>query len=103
MAYLEDRGMTIVERNFRCPRGEIDIIARDGDELVFVEVKTRRSLALGSPLEAITPAKLGRIRMLAGIWLSRQAGFFTAVRIDGLGIVAGPQPQYFHVRNLQAD
>lgn len=102
-AYLEGRGMTIVERNFRCPRGEIDIIARDGDELVFVEVKTRRSLRLGSPLEAITPVKLVRIRRLVGIWLSRQTEFIAAIRIDGLGIVMSPEPQYFHVENLQAD
>ncbi|RBP67915.1 putative endonuclease [Brevibacterium sanguinis] len=101
VAYLEDRGMTIVERNFRCPRGELDIIARDGDTLVVVEVKTRRTLALGSPLEAITVAKLRRIRLLTALWLSRQSEFFSSVRIDGLGIVTQPRPQYFYAPALQ--
>src|SRR5690625_3166338 len=62
-AFLEDAGLVIIERNFRCPRGELDIIARDGETAVFVEVKTRRTAALGSPLEAVTRTKLARIRM----------------------------------------
>src|SRR5699024_8467545 len=65
-AFLEDAGLVIIERNFRCPRGELDIIARDGETAVFVEGKTRRTAALGSPLEAVTRTKLARIRMLAG-------------------------------------
>lgn len=95
--------MVIVERNFRCQQGEIDIIARDGDALVFVEVKTRRNLALGSPLEAVTGAKLKRIRMLSGIWLRQQTEFFATIRIDALGIVMEPEPDYSHRRNVQVD
>ncbi|MCE3245567.1 MAG: hypothetical protein K0S72_1695, partial [Arthrobacter sp.] len=52
-AYLESVGMLIVERNWRCPDGEIDIVALDGDALVIAEVKTRRSLAYGHPFEAV--------------------------------------------------
>lgn len=55
--YLKGRGFLILERNYRYQRGEIDIIARDGNELVFVEVKTRRSRAFGTPEESITPRK----------------------------------------------
>ncbi|WP_436326157.1 YraN family protein [Brevibacterium sp. FAM 27836] len=102
-AYLEHAGLVIVERNFRCPRGELDIIARDGDTAVFVEVKTRRTAALGSPLEAVTRAKLTRIRMLAGIWLRGQSEYFPAVRIDALGIIIEPSIQYFHCPNIQVD
>ncbi|SMX71987.1 MULTISPECIES: YraN family protein [Brevibacterium] len=101
--FLQRQGMVIIERNFRCPRGEIDIIARDGDTIVFVEVKTRRTLALGSPLEAVTRAKLKRIRMLSGIWLRGQSDFFAAIRVDALGIVMEPEPDYSHRCNLQVD
>ncbi|GAA1546398.1 YraN family protein [Brevibacterium picturae] len=101
--FLQRQGMVIIERNFRCPRGEIDIIARDGEAIVFVEVKTRRTLALGSPLEAVTGAKLRRIRMLSGIWLRRQSEFYPAIRIDALGIVMEPEPDYSHRRNVQVD
>src|SRR5699024_773022 len=83
-AFLEDAGLVIIERNFRCPRGELDIIARDGETAVFVEGKTRRTAALGSPLEAVTRTKLARIRMLAGIWLSGQPEFYPATRIDAV-------------------
>lgn len=102
-AYLEHAGLVIVERNFRCARGELDIIARDADTIVFVEVKTRRTAALGSPLEAVTRAKLARIRMLAGVWLSGQDEFFPSLRIDALGIIIEPRIQYFYSPNLQAD
>lgn len=95
--------MVIVERNFRCQQGEIDIIARDGDAIVFVEVKTRRNSALGSPLEAVTGAKLKRISLLSGIWLREQTEFFATIRIDALGIVMEPEPDYSHRRNVQVD
>ncbi len=52
--HLVARGMTVVDRNWRCPQGEIDLVLNDGDETVFVEVKTRSSVAYGHPLEAIT-------------------------------------------------
>lgn len=101
--FLEDAGMVILERNFRCPRGELDIIAKDGDTAVFVEVKTRRTAALGSPLEAVTRTKLSRIRVLAGIWLSGQDDYFPATRIDALGIITEPSIRYFHCPNIQVD
>lgn len=102
-AYLERRGLSIVERNFRCARGELDIIARDGDTVVFVEVKTRRTAALGSPLEAVTRSKLARIRKLAGVWLSGQDEFFPTTRIDAIGIITEPTVRYVYCPNIQAD
>ena len=75
-AHLEARGLTIVARNWRHAegdvRGEIDIVARDRDVVVFCEVKTRRGDAAGTPLEAITPDKQRRLRRLAAAWLARQ-------------------------------
>jgi putative endonuclease len=68
-AYLERVGMTIEERNWRCAAGEIDIIARDGDEIVFVEVKTRRSERAGSAEEAVSAAKQKRVARLAETYL----------------------------------
>ncbi len=63
--FLKKRGYRIVETNYRCPPGEIDIVARHQDFLVFVEVRTKTSLAFGSPQESITPAKQERMRAAA--------------------------------------
>ena len=66
--HLIERGLVVLDRNWRCPSGEIDLVLRDGDETVFVEVKTRAGLGYGHPLEAITMVKLARLRRLAGEW-----------------------------------
>ncbi len=63
--FLKKRGYRILETNYRCPEGEIDIVARHKDFLVFVEVRTKTSLEFGSPEESITPAKKGRMRAAA--------------------------------------
>lgn len=72
-AYLERIGMTVEARNWRCPAGEIDIIARDGSEIVFVEVKTRRSERAGTAEEAVGAAKQRRICRLAEAYLAGRA------------------------------
>ena len=86
--YLELAGYSIVDRNWRCPQGEIDLVARDGGELVFVEVKTRSSVAFGHPLEAITASKLARLRRLAAAWCEAHPGHHNHIRIDAVGIIA---------------
>jgi putative endonuclease len=63
--YLEQQGLKIIERNYRFERGEIDLIAEEGDELVFVEVKARRSAAFGSPEEAVTEEKQEQVHTVA--------------------------------------
>jgi len=68
-AYLERIGMTLEARNWRCPAGEIDIVAHDGDTLVLVEVKTRRSERAGSAEEAVSAAKQRKIGRLAGAYV----------------------------------
>lgn len=87
-AFLESRGLTVIDRNWRCSHGEIDLVARDGAQTVFVEVKTRSSLALGHPLEAITARKLARLRRLAAAWCEEHPGSYDSIRIDAVGVIA---------------
>ncbi|MEP6480358.1 MAG: YraN family protein [Rhodoglobus sp.] len=87
-AYLVGAGLSIVESNWRCGQGEIDLVAREGDELVFVEVKTRSSVAFGHPLEAITTPKLARLRRLAAAWCEAHPGNHDRIRIDAVGVIA---------------
>jgi putative endonuclease len=90
VAHLRAQGLQVLERNWRCRLGEIDVVAVDGDCLVVCEVKTRRSLAAGSPLEAVTPAKLGRLRRLTAAWLASQDRHFAQIRIDVVGVLQPP-------------
>lgn len=87
---LVARGYEILDRNWRCPDGEIDLVARDGDALVFIEVKTRSSTAFGHPFEAITPGKLSRLRRLAAIWLHdhHPVSGVARLRVDAVGVIA---------------
>ena len=68
--YLKDNGYLILERNYRCKIGEIDIIAKDRDEIVFIEVKYRRGNKMGYALEAVTPAKQNTIRKVAQVYMT---------------------------------
>ncbi len=101
-AFLERDGYAIVERNWRCAQGEIDIVARQGGETVFVEVKTRSSVAFGHPLESITARKLARLRRLAGAWCEEHPESTRRVRIDAIGIVAprGAEPTVEHLERV---
>lgn len=71
-AYLESLGYRILERNYRCRRGEIDLIARDGAVLVFIEVKFRRGPAAGDPAEAVDARKRRRIVTAARMYLAER-------------------------------
>ncbi|MBG0739117.1 YraN family protein [Paeniglutamicibacter antarcticus] len=85
--YLEDRGIRVVDRNWRCRTGEIDLVAYDGECLVIAEVKTRRSLRFGHPFEAITPAKLTRLRTLGVLWSRDHWVVPVALRIDAIAVL----------------
>jgi putative endonuclease len=85
--YLERRGYEVVERNFRCRSGELDIVARDGDTLVFCEVKTRRTDRWGAPSEAVNRGKQGRLRRLGAAWLATRGASVTDVRFDVVSVV----------------
>ena len=98
--FVRELGLEILDRNWRCPGGEIDIVARDGATLVFVEVKTRSSRAYGLPAEAVDARKAARIRRLAGQWMTAyrdtgEAPFWQAVRFDVVSVIrdrAGTEP-----------
>lgn len=85
-AYLERSGMTIVNRNWRCKAGEVDIVALDGEEIVFIEVKTRRSAATGSPEEAVSASKQKRYARLARSYLQETGLLEVGVRFDVIAI-----------------
>jgi len=85
--YLEAAGFRILDRNWRCAEGEIDIVAVERHALVVCEVKTRSGVRYGTPLEAISRAKRGRLRKLAIRWLSAHGVIFDQVRIDVIGLV----------------
>ena len=89
-----------MERNWRCSQGEVDIVALDGDELVFVEVKTRSSVAFGHPLEAITAVKLARLRRLAAAWCAAHPGNHDRIRIDAVAVIA-PQRGPAEIEHLK--
>jgi len=87
VAYLERVGMTVVERNWRCSSGEIDVIALDGDVVVLCEVKTRRTTSKGSPDEAVTPAKQRRYARLAAAYIQHAGLVDPSVRFDVVSIL----------------
>ena len=100
-AHLTAAGMQVLARNWRCREGELDIVARDGDALVFVEVKTRSGTAFGEPSEAVGRVKARRIHVLACRWLTehRPAGC-PELRFDVVSVVRrrGFAPQIEHLR-----
>lgn len=88
--YLTDMGYRIIEMNYRCKAGEIDIIARDNGYYVFAEVKYRSSNEYGNPLEAVTPAKQRRIRRVAQVYLLEHGiSMYVNCRFDVIGILNG--------------
>ena len=80
-------GWTVLDRNWRCRDGELDLVALDGSELVVVEVKTRRSDRFGHPSLAVTPTKLARLRRLTARWLAAHDVHPASVRIDVVAVV----------------
>jgi putative endonuclease len=96
VALLRRAGLKIVERNYRCRLGEIDVIARDGDTLVFVEIRTRSSAAHGDAIETVGSVKQRRIARAAEHYLAFEKPKAKAFRFDVVGITAG---QPVHIRD----
>ena len=92
--YVIRLGWIILDRNWRCPGGELDLVARDGGELVVCEVKTRSTLRFGAPVEAVTEAKAARLRRLAGRWAALHGCAGAPIRIDVIGLLAGAAERY---------
>lgn len=99
--YLAGRGMQVLDRNWRCSSGEIDLVLLDGDVVVVCEVKTRRSTAFGEPIEAITRAKLGRLRRLAGRWLAEHEVGSRGVRLDIVALHRDPVDGTYAVTHVE--
>ena len=100
--HLEADGFTVLERNWRCEIGEIDVVARDGSVLVVVEVKTRSSVSHGTPFEAITERKLHRLERLGIAWMKARGVRPRGMRIDIVTVLrprTGPSVVE-HVRGL---
>ena len=89
-AYLTDTGLRLLDRNWRCREGELDIVAREGDAIVFCEVKTRRGVGYGYPVEAVTPVKQRRLRVLAQRWLAAHDEHAPDLRFDVVGVLVRP-------------
>lgn len=101
VAYLKGQKFTIVERNFRCKAGEVDIVARDGKTFVFVEVKARRTLSFGPPQLAVTPFKQRQISKAALTWLAKNRLHESNARFDVIAILLREHqvPEIDHIRN----
>ena len=100
--HLEAAGLEILARNWRCRRGEVDVVAHDDAGYAFVEVKTRRGDAFGAPEEAITPDKADRLRATAQEWLVEHVGDAAVDwRIDLVAVELTPQGRLLRIEHLE--
>ncbi len=99
--YLEDQGYQIVERNWRCRDGEIDLIATLESQFVFVEVKTRKGSGFGHPFEAITVEKMARMRLLAAQWCRAHQVNPIKIRLDAISVlISGGRISIEHLKQV---
>jgi putative endonuclease len=87
--WYRSSGYEVLARNWRCPQGELDLVLRRGDLIVFCEVKTRSSTAFGAPVEAVTRAKQARLRRVAGRYLEDGSEHAGLVRFDVASVLGG--------------
>jgi len=98
--HLQEQGLVVLDRNWRCSDGEVDIVLRDGDDVVFCEVKTRRGDSFGPPSLAVTHDKVRRLRKLACHWLAEARVRPREIRFDVVEVLAQRRgaPQVAHIR-----
>jgi putative endonuclease len=97
--FLERQGMRILERQYRGNYGELDLVAQDGDTVVFIEVKTRTTAIAGDPTEAVTPTKQKKITQSALAYLKRRRWLNRRTRFDVVSILwngPGGEPEIRH-------
>jgi len=99
--FLKRKGYRITETNYRCPEGEIDIIAKQGDFLVFVEVRTKTSLEFGSPEESITPTKKERMKATAAHYQQTHSNLPPLWRIDVVAIELNPKGKPLRIELIE--
>jgi len=101
--YLSSLGYQVLERNWRCRSGEIDLIARDGEVLVFVEVRSRRTGSrFGAAVEAVTPRKIRQVRGVAGVYLSFHPHVAGPVRFDVVAVTLQSDDSVADLRHVKA-
>lgn len=88
--YLQQQGLVVLSRNWRCREGEIDLVLTDADRLVVCEVKTRSGTRYGEPAEAVDRRKVARIRRVTNAWLAAHHVRWCEVRFDVLAVLAEP-------------
>ncbi len=96
--YLAGKGFTVLERNYRYKKAEIDIIARKDKLLIFVEVKTRSSTEFGEPEEAVSKSKTALVQLAAEQYME-QTGWLHDIRFDIIAIHVQNPPQIFHIED----
>ena len=99
--YLEAKGYTVAATNYRCRWGEVDIVARHGEELVFIEVRTRRGAAFGTPEESVTPAKSRRLIATAQDYLESNGLEQSQWRIDLVSIKLDASGKLLEINHLE--
>ncbi len=100
--FLQTAGLVVIDRNWRCAQGEIDIVALDGRALVICEVKTRSGVRFGTPLESVTRQKAWRLRRLAVLWVRDHGALYDEIRIDVVGVLQTAPGEFSveHVRGV---
>jgi putative endonuclease len=101
-AHLEAEGYRIIERNFRCREGEVDIIAEDGRCLAFVEVRTRRGSAMGGAADSLTPLKGARITAAAEAYCQRHLDLPPERRIDVIAVDLSPEGRVLRLEHIES-
>lgn len=96
---LESLGLRLVERNWRCLHGEIDLVAREADTLVFVEVKTRRGRGTGAPEEALTPLKTRKLLQLGQLYLAEH-NLDVDWRVDMVAVELDPRGKLLRCEHI---
>lgn len=101
LGYLTERGYKLVVRNYRTRYGELDLVIRSGDTLVFVEVKLRHGREFGDPIEAVTYRKQAAVRSMAEQYLAEREPDFEDLRFDVVGILASRNepPKIQHIQD----
>jgi len=102
LEYLEAHGHTLIEANVRRREGEIDLVTLDGDTLVFVEVKLRRSARLGGAIQALTPAKQRRMAALAEAYAADHPELPRSQRVDLVAIDLGPDGRVANLQHVES-
>lgn len=102
--YLVANGYAILERNWRCRTGELDLIAMQGDSLVIVEVRSRngKSAAFGTPAESMTPRKIRQVRETAAVYLHMANKSGAKIRFDMIGIILQPDGEPENINHIMA-